>query len=197
MEFFFCFHWQCTNNPLEHDDSVNNVNQVKIFHCFLHRDSYSEFCRKIWVLIKGFHQVVNFMKAKSLKNVSSQVWSDFGCYYTPSPFTLRSPGCQDEKSFNYSYLEYLPKKIVPYFHSFWVHRGQQNKPISREEKPTRCHWMVYCTCNMLNMFRALLCPSSGARDYMCYYRLWRAMPWLLEVRCRAAGYACGVTDVAA
>ena len=27
--------------------------------------------------------------------------------------------------------------------------------------------MLYCTCNMLNMFRALLCPSSGARDYMC------------------------------
>ena len=35
-----------------------------------------------------------------------------------------------------------------------------------EEKPTRCHWMVYCTYNMLNMFRALLCSSSGARDYM-------------------------------
>jgi len=27
--------------------------------------------------------------------------------------------------------------------------------------------MVYRTYNMLNMFRALLCPSSGARDYMC------------------------------
>jgi hypothetical protein len=27
--------------------------------------------------------------------------------------------------------------------------------------------MVYCTYNMLNMFRAPLCPSSGARDYMC------------------------------
>jgi len=27
--------------------------------------------------------------------------------------------------------------------------------------------MVYCTYNMLNMFRALLCPSSGSRDYMC------------------------------
>ena len=27
--------------------------------------------------------------------------------------------------------------------------------------------MVYCTYNMLNMYRALLCPSSGARDYMC------------------------------
>ena len=26
--------------------------------------------------------------------------------------------------------------------------------------------MLYCTYDMLNMFRALLCLSSGARDYM-------------------------------
>jgi len=25
--------------------------------------------------------------------------------------------------------------------------------------------MAYCTYNLLNMFRALICPSSGARDY--------------------------------
>ena len=39
--------------------------------------------------------------------------------------------------------------------------------LRREEKPTSCHWMVYCTYNMLNMFWALLCLSSGAWDYMC------------------------------
>ena len=38
--------------------------------------------------------------------------------------------------------------------------------MHREEKPSRCHWMVYCNYNMLNMFRELLCPSSGARDYL-------------------------------
>ena len=27
--------------------------------------------------------------------------------------------------------------------------------------------MVYYTCNLLNMFRSLTCPSSGARDYTC------------------------------
>jgi len=27
--------------------------------------------------------------------------------------------------------------------------------------------MLYCTYDKLNMFRALLCPLSGARDYMC------------------------------
>jgi hypothetical protein len=69
----------------------------------------------------------------------------------------------------------------------------------REEKPTRCHWMVYCTYNMLNMFRPLLCPSSGARDYMWVITacgVWCLGCWLLEVRCRAAGYAFGIRDVA-
>ena len=37
--------------------------------------------------------------------------------------------------------------------------------LSREEKPTRCHCMLYCIYDTLNMFRALLCPSSGALDY--------------------------------
>ena len=27
--------------------------------------------------------------------------------------------------------------------------------------------MLYCTYDTLNMFRALLCPSSGGRDYRC------------------------------
>jgi len=27
--------------------------------------------------------------------------------------------------------------------------------------------MLYCTYDMLNMLRALLCPSSGALGYMC------------------------------
>ena len=44
---------------------------------------------------------------------------------------------------------------------------ENTDPKRREEKPARCHSMVYCTYNMLNMFRALLCPSSGARDYVC------------------------------
>jgi len=38
--------------------------------------------------------------------------------------------------------------------------------VRREEKPTRCHCMLYCTYDTLNMFQALLCPSSGALDYM-------------------------------
>jgi len=35
----------------------------------------------------------------------------------------------------------------------------------KNKNPTRCHLLYYCTSYRLNMFRALLCPSSGARDY--------------------------------
>ena len=39
-------------------------------------------------------------------------------------------------------------------------------PLRREEEPTICHCMLYCTYDTINMFRALLCPLSGALDYM-------------------------------
>ena len=71
--------------------------------------------------------------------------------------------------------------------------------MRREEKPTRCHWMFYCTYNMLNIFRVLLCPSSGAQDCMCVITAYgvRCLDcWLLEVRCRAAGYVSRKRDVA-
>ena len=66
--------------------------------------------------------------------------------------------------------------------------------MRREEKPTRCHWIVYCTYNMLNMFRALLCPSSGDRDCVCYYLLWCAMPCLLVVGGQVQGNRLCVRD---
>jgi hypothetical protein len=44
--------------------------------------------------------------------------------------------------------------------------------IRREKKLTRCYTMVYWTYNPLNMFRALLCPSSAARDYRGDYSMW-------------------------
>jgi hypothetical protein len=81
----------------------------------------------------------------------------------------------------------------------WCLSVRASLHMRRVEKPTRCHWMVYCTYDMLNMFRAILCPSSGARDCMCVitaYGVWCFGCWLLEVRCRAAGYASGMRDVA-
>jgi len=39
----------------------------------------------------------------------------------------------------------------------------------RIKKPTRVHLLFYCASYRLNMFRALLCSSSGARDYAADY----------------------------
>jgi hypothetical protein len=30
-----------------------------------------------------------------------------------------------------------------------------------KKKPTRCHLMLYCSYELLYMFRALICPSSS------------------------------------
>ena len=54
-----------------------------------------------------------------------------------------------------------------------------------EEKPTRCHLIVYCTYNTLNIFRALLCPSSGARDYICVITAYGVQ--CLVAGCRGSG----------
>ena len=35
----------------------------------------------------------------------------------------------------------------------------------KEEHQLDATECFYCTYNLLNMFRALICPSSGARDY--------------------------------
>jgi len=43
----------------------------------------------------------------------------------------------------------------------------------KNKKPTRFHLLFYCISYRLNMFRALLCPSSGARDYNVDYHIGR------------------------
>jgi hypothetical protein len=59
--------------------------------------------------------------------------------------------------------------------------------------------MFYCTCNLLNKFRALICPSSGARDYTCVVTacsVYCLGCWWSAVRCRAAGYVSRMRDAA-
>jgi len=43
----------------------------------------------------------------------------------------------------------------------------------RREGPTRRYTIFYWTYNSLNMFRATLCPSSGAWDYTDSHSMWR------------------------
>ena len=60
--------------------------------------------------------------------------------------------------------------------------------------------MVYCNYDMLNMFRALLCPSSGAIDYKCVlvaYGVQCLGADLSGFRCRAAGCASMKRNAAA
>ena len=46
---------------------------------------------------------------------------------------------------------------------------------NRRKKPTRSHLLFYFTSYRLNMFRALLCSSSGARDYDVDYHIGRSV----------------------
>jgi len=42
------------------------------------------------------------------------------------------------------------------------------------KKPIRCHLVLYLFLlyKLLNMFRATLCPSSGADDLMVFFHMW-------------------------
>ena len=71
-----------------------------------------------------------------------------------------------------------------YVHS-WCVFVRASLHMRSEEKSTRCHWMFYCTYDKINMFRALLCSSSGARDYMCVITSY-------GLQCLVAG--CRVSD---
>jgi hypothetical protein len=50
--------------------------------------------------------------------------------------------------------------------------------ICKKKKPTRCYTVVYWTYNLLNKFRALLCPSSGAQDCKDSISTWHMTPCL-------------------
>jgi hypothetical protein len=53
--------------------------------------------------------------------------------------------------------------------------------INEEEELIRCYLVFYCTYDRHNMFRAALCPSSGAHDYISDYHIDRLILRLLMV----------------
>ena len=68
----------------------------------------------------------------------------------------------------------------------WVQFSHEHRyTMRREEKPTICRCMFYCTYDMLNMFRGLLCPSPGALDYMCVIAAYGVQ--CLVAGCRGSG----------
>ena len=62
----------------------------------------------------------------------------------------------------------LPTSILSLFTSMW------------NKKPTRCHLVLYLfhLYKLLNMFRATLCPSSGADDLVVFFAACGVVPWL-------------------
>ena len=59
--------------------------------------------------------------------------------------------------------------------------------ITEELNPNRCHLLVYYAYVMLNMFRAPLCPLSGAHDDSVGYHIGRLVFELLLVWKLTAG----------
>ena len=53
-----------------------------------------------------------------------------------------------------------------------VNNSTEKSRVYEERNPNRCYTMVYWTYDSLNMFRAPLCPSSGAWDYTDVYSVW-------------------------
>jgi hypothetical protein len=53
--------------------------------------------------------------------------------------------------------------------------------VNKEEEPSTCYLVFYYTYERLNMFRAALCPSSGAHDYISDYLMDRLIIRLLMV----------------
>jgi hypothetical protein len=69
------------------------------------------------------------------------------------------------------------------FHALlMIYRSLQHQQLpSWRGGPTRCHVLFYSNSYRLDKFRALLCPSSGARDYDVVYHIGRFVLGLLYV----------------
>jgi len=57
----------------------------------------------------------------------------------------------------------------------------QGNLILKNEKPSRCYLLFSCTSYRLNIFRALICPSSGARNCAVDYHFGHIVLGLLYV----------------
>jgi hypothetical protein len=80
---------------------------------------------------------------------------------------------------SYIYLQHMGDKIQSQW-TFKLHNGIICS-LNEEEEPTRRYLVFYYTYDRLNMFRAALCPSSGADDYISDYHMDRLILRLLVV----------------
>jgi len=56
-------------------------------------------------------------------------------------------------------------------------KSNENKSKLKNKRPTWCHLLFYFTSYVLNMFRTLMYPSSGACDYSVELPHWSYCSW--------------------
>jgi len=112
-------------------------------HHLLRTQKHSMTSHKTWILSRNLH---------------------FICF-KPLFFTL---GCKQ----NQFCFPSINKMCSVRWTDIWWVFDCASSMMCREKRPTRCYTLVYWTYNLLNMFQALLCPSSGARDYTGGYSMW-------------------------
>ena len=143
-------------------------------HC-----TFSEYFLKI-TNCQSKHVAKQWQRSKH--NFAAVIIYSFVSYLHPKPI-----GVSHIYDFNFSYaVEYifhihlyiLSLHNIP--HKFPTHNSPYRPTsITEQQKPTRCYLLFYCTSYRLNMFRALLCLSSGARDYDVDYHIGRFVLGLL------------------
>ena len=98
--------------------------------------------------------------------------------------TFRRPALEIYKSFGKMYYfhpqnNHLKKKQN--FSQQWVKMlcllGRASLWYLKNKRPTWCHLLFYFTSYVLNMFRTLIYPSSGACDYSVELPHWSCCSW--------------------
>jgi len=103
------------------------------------------------------------------------------------------PTFRDSLSVPYSRVQEVQEFLIlelPLYTEYYPTRTQisssgggslKSRLINEEKNPTRCHLLLYYAYVTLNMFRAPLCPSSGAHGDSVGYHIGRLALELLLV----------------
>ena len=139
-------------------------------------------CRWCGILVVG-----KYLKEHVKHSCGSCFWNNFKAHFVPIDMLhLNTALCQETTSTGGGSTGKMAHmgKYNNASHS-WCVFVRASLHMHREEKPTGCQCMLYCVYDTLDMFRALLCPSSGALDYMYAIAAY-------GVQCLAAGCRCQV-----
>jgi len=74
-------------------------------------------------------------------------------------------------------------------YAVWFILLQNHSTYLKNKRPTRCHLLFYLTSYVLNMFRTLIYPSSGACEYSVELPHWSYCSWF------DVCWSCGVVGL--